>query len=97
MISVQHRIAALLASYFDILFALNRLPHPGEKRLLEWIGTHCQMLPALIEPQLSAILALPLVRENSELLLARIHALLDQLDALLLAEGLIERTDQAAF
>jgi predicted nucleotidyltransferase len=40
-ISLNHRTAAWLASYFDILFAANRRFNPGEKRLL----THAQALP----------------------------------------------------
>lgn len=41
-VSVHHRITALLASFFDVWFALERQPHPGEKRLLthlppEWV------------------------------------------------------------
>ena len=31
LVSVNHRLAALLASYFDIIFAFNRQLHPGRK------------------------------------------------------------------
>src|SRR5215469_5752995 len=34
LVSLNHRTAAWLASYFDILFAANRRFNPGEKRVL---------------------------------------------------------------
>ena len=46
LVSFNYRVAALLASTFDILFALNRLPHPGEKRLLAFAAQHCPLRPA---------------------------------------------------
>ena len=44
-VSLNHRTAAWLASYFDILFAANRRLNPGEKRLL----MHAQALPSAPE------------------------------------------------
>lgn len=44
-VSINHRISAFLAGYFDIIFAANKLLHPGEKRLVEYALKHCNRLP----------------------------------------------------
>ena len=44
-VSANHRAAAFLASWFDLLFALNREPHPGEKRLLDHARRLCPDQP----------------------------------------------------
>jgi hypothetical protein len=56
-VSVNHRVAAVLASYFDILFAVNRVLHPGEKRLLEQACTLCLERPARMVEEVLALLA----------------------------------------
>ena len=51
LVSLNHRVGAWLASYFDILFAANRRFHPGEKRLL----THAEKLPSVPESMIEDV------------------------------------------
>jgi hypothetical protein len=95
-ISLNHRITALLASYFDILFAINRTPHPGEKRLIAQANRLCPALPDRMEEQLDALLCSVADPWDRNAALAHIDALLDALDDLLDAEGLLSAVDQAA-
>lgn len=44
-VSVNHRTAAFMESYFDVIFALNRQTHPGEKRLIALCRAQCALLP----------------------------------------------------
>ena len=43
--SRNHRVAAWIASYFDIIFAANRVLHPGEKKLVDIAERECGRLP----------------------------------------------------
>lgn len=45
LVSINHRVTEFMASYFDIIFALNQLTHPGEKRLVELCIESCRILP----------------------------------------------------
>ena len=42
---MNHRVAALLTSHFDVLFVVNELPRPGEKRLISHALVQCQKTP----------------------------------------------------
>jgi hypothetical protein len=87
LVSVNHRLAGLLASYFDVLFAVNRVPHPGEKRLLEAAAASCSHLPEAMAADVTRILRTAITDLAG--LPARLDRLLDRLDALLRAEGLL--------
>jgi hypothetical protein len=88
-VSVQHRTAALLASYFDVLFALNRQPHPGEKRLIGWAEELCPRRPATMADDVRAVLAASSGADGADGLVAGVHRLVDGLDEILSAEGLL--------
>ncbi|MDM8529835.1 DUF4037 domain-containing protein [Anaerolineales bacterium HSG25] len=84
-VSVNHRVAEFFASYFDVLFALNRLPHPGEKRLLKIATERCHKQPTDMVEQITSILRLSGITD--EAILGHINNLVDGLDAVMVAEG----------
>jgi hypothetical protein len=89
MVAVNHRVAALLASYFDVLFAVNRLPHPGEKRLLAYATRDCTLLPRDMVQQVQALIRAS--AQASDAVLDCVDALVDNLDDLLRQETVLPR------
>ena len=85
-ISVNHRIAALLASYFDILFAINEMPHPGEKQLVKILTEKATKLPFNMEENLNDLLSS--VSNFDERILVEINKLIDNLDNLIQVQKL---------
>jgi hypothetical protein len=81
LVSVNHRVAALLASYFDSLFAVNEQPHPGEKRLVQFAEQLCSRSPGRMRERVEQVVREPSVHSVDELL--------DGLEELLSREGLL--------
>ena len=54
-VSVNHRVAEFLASYFDIIFALNEMTHPGEKRMQSVCSAECRILPDHFDSNLARL------------------------------------------
>jgi hypothetical protein len=87
LVSVNHRVAALLASYFDILFATNEQLHPGEKRLVRVAHQICRKLPEHLDTEIKRVIGS--VSQPQQQLVPAVHELLDSLDVLLRREQLI--------
>jgi len=74
-VSLNHRTAAWVASYLDIVFAANSVLHPGEKRAVEAATRECARLPEGMPNDLAEVL-------QTSTPLAIIDRMLDQLDRL---------------
>ena len=44
-VNLGNRVTAFMDSYFDVIFALNEVTHPGEKRLVQKCKEQCEILP----------------------------------------------------
>jgi predicted nucleotidyltransferase len=85
LVSLNHRVAAFLASYFDILFALNYLPNPGEKRLLETAQQDCELLPENMMGHVQGVLEKATHADDA--LLVSIDELIDGLEKVMVKAG----------
>ena len=57
LVSVNHRVTEFLASYFDIIFALNEMTHPGEKKMQSICSKECKILPNRFDQNLNRLFA----------------------------------------
>lgn len=54
-VSINHRVAGFLESYFDVIFALNEMTHPGEKNLVKICKAQCKILPENFEKNITVL------------------------------------------
>jgi len=88
LISLNHRTTALLASYFDVLFAVNRQPHPGEKRLVKFAEQLCGKRPADFAVRIEELLAsLPLMDAS---VIEKAERVVEGLEEVVRADGLAQ-------
>ena len=84
-VNMNRCVTALLASYFDVIFAFNRILHPGEKRLVVLACTLCPKLPIDMVADVNAVLYS--AATNDQLIVTDVNRLVDRLDDLLEQEG----------
>lgn len=81
LVSILHRTTEFFASYFDIIFGMNRIPHPGEKRLIELVQRKCPVIPEGFEQEVTS--ALRMVGTADPALIDVLGSLTDHLQAAL--------------
>jgi hypothetical protein len=75
----------LFARYFDVLFAIKEVLHPGEKKILKFVNEECTLIPENLETLISLIFQSGAAGDLE--LLNELDALIDGLDKLLMIEG----------
>lgn len=81
IISINHRIAAFFASYFDIIFAVNKIGNPGEKKLIKIVNERCKIVPKDFNKNIKEIY--DGLKDYKREFLIKLDALIDNLDGIL--------------
>lgn len=80
LVGINHRVTEFLASYFDVLFALNEQTHPGEKRLMEFCKENCSILPQNFEDNITLLFSNMLLKEKTaDFTVKQIDLIVDEL------------------
>lgn len=53
LVAVNHRVTAFMESYFEIIFAMNEMTHPGEKRQVMYAKKYAKILPDRFEENIT--------------------------------------------
>ena len=83
LVSINHRLSAFIASYFDILFAINEIPHPGEKKLIDIIENQCNIKPKNFKENLEKVFI-----EGNDKILKNLDIIVDNLEVVLRKENI---------
>ena len=75
IVSINHRISAIIASYFDVLFAFNEVLHPGEKKLVKYAKLLCTKIPENMEADIIKLLKGDQILINLENLISNLKKL----------------------
>jgi predicted nucleotidyltransferase len=82
VIHIHHRIDMILACYFDIVFALNRRLHPGDKRMLDYALDFVHIPEGMLEDITGLLTDKDLTKIKD-----RVDQLIDRLERLLIEQG----------
>lgn len=92
LVAVNHYLTALLACYFDVLFALNRTLHPGVKRMVTLAQAWCPLVPVDMQTDIESVIHAAATADPHWL--SKVTRLLDRLDDLLDQAGFDPQTSQ---
>lgn len=86
LIKASQKIRKFLDSYFDVIFAVNEIPHPGAKRLIAVIDSKCKKKPRLLTTGVSILQENMYTYDKS--ILQSINDMVDDLREFLNEEGI---------